>query len=157
MKHYLAKTLEFTKEGFTDLFILNTANAPAGWTVGSALTNDFSVGFSTQNVVLTALAAGDAVLGALVDIKTAVVGPSTAPTAQVKTGTGGVAITPTVAVKTGTGCVTDNTVVGATISTAAENLVLALAAGGGDGAAATAGEIWVWAKISRAGRLLTSA
>jgi hypothetical protein len=157
MKHYSAKTLEFTKEGFTDLFILNTANAPAGYTAGAALTNDFSVGFNAQAIVLTALAAGDAVLGALVDVKTAVVGPTGAPTGQVKTGTGGVAITPTVAVKTATGCVTDNTVVGATISPAAENLVFLTAAGGGDSAAATAGEVWIWAKISRAGRLLTAA
>lgn len=155
MRHYSAKTLEFTKSGFTDLYILSTSNLPA--TVGGAPVNDFSVGFNAQAIVLTALKAGDAVLKALVDIKTAVVGPTGAPTGQVKTGTGGVAITPTVAVKTATGCVTDNTVVGATISTAAENLVFLTAAGGGDSAAATAGEIWIWASISRAARLATDA
>ena len=148
MRHYSAKTLEFTKEGFTDLYILNTANTPL--TVGGAAVNDFSAGFTTQTIDLTSLAIGDAVLGALIDVKSVITGPSGAPTAQVKTGTGGVAITPTCAVKTATGAVTDNTVVGATISTAAEKLQLALAAGGGDGAAATGGEIWVWAKISRA-------
>jgi hypothetical protein len=155
MRHYNAKTLEFTKEGFTDLFILNTANTPL--TSGGAAVNDFAAGFGAQTINLTALAAGDAVLGALIDVKTAVTGPTVAPTAQVKTGTGAVAITPTCAIKTAPGSVTDNTVVGKTISTAAEYLQLALAAGGGDGAVATGGEIWVWARISRAGRLLTDA
>ena len=150
MRHYHAKSLEYTKEGFTDLFILSTANLPA--TVGGAPVNDFSGGFSNKQVTLTALAAGDAVLGALIDVVTAVAGPSAAPTLQVKTGTGAVAITPTCAVKTATGSVTDNTVVGSTISTAAENLVADLQVGGGDGAAATAGEIWIWANISRAAR-----
>lgn len=150
MKHYSAKTLEFTKEGFTDLFILSTNSLPA--TVGGAPVNDFSGGFNAISTTLTALAAGDAVLGALIDVVTPVVGPTGAPTGQVKTGTGTVAITPTCAVKTATGAVTDNTVVGATISTAAENLVFLTAAGGGDSAAATAGEIWIWVNISRVAR-----
>lgn len=143
MKHYLTKDLQFVKEGFTDLFILAAA--------------DFSGGFNAANITLTALVKGDAVLGALIDVKTVVAGPTGAPTLQVKTGTGAVAITPTCACKTATGAVTDNTIVGATISTAAENLLLVTAAGGGDSAAATAGEIWVWVKISRADRFAISA
>jgi hypothetical protein len=150
MRHYHAKSLEFTKEGFTDLFILSTANLPA--TVGGAPVNDFSGGFSNKQITLTTLAAGDAVLGSLVDVVTAVTGPTGAPTLQIKTSSGGVAITPTCAVETATGCVTNNTVVGATISTTSENLVADLQVGGGDGAAATAGEIWIWANISRAAR-----
>ena len=150
MRHVAAKTLEFTKEGFTDLYIFSASNLPA--TVGGAPVNDFSVGFNAQSLVCTALAVGDCVLGALVDVKTAIVGPTGTPTGQVKTSSGGVAITPAVSVVATGGCVTNNTVVGATICATAENLVLVTAAGGGDSAAATAGEIWVWAKISRAGR-----
>ena len=161
MKHYHAKELEFTKAGFTDLFILNTSNtgsnaqvAPGGaQTVPPTVYNDFSVGFTTQTCILTALAASDAILHALIDIKTAIVGPTGSPTAQVKTSVGAVAITPTAVVNsTVLGSVTDNTVVGRTISSGGENLVLALAAGGGNGAAATAGEIWVWANILRGDR-----
>ena len=155
MRHYNCKTLEMNKEGFTDLFIFSTANQPA--TVGGAPVNDFTGGFSNKQLTCTALAVSDCVLDAMIDVKTAIVGPSAAPTAQVKTSTGAVAITPTVAVKTGKGSVSDNTVVGRTISTAAENLVLDLQVGGGDGAAATAGEVWVWANISRADRLLIQA
>ena len=140
-----------TKEGFSDLFIFSTNNLPA--TVGGAPVNDFSVGFNAQNLICTALNAGDAVLDALIDIKTAIVGPTGAPTAQVKTSTGAVAITTTVAVATGAGAGRDNSVVGFALSAGGENLVLTLAAGGGNSAAATAGEIWVWANISRNDRL----
>ena len=155
MRHYNAKTLEFTKEGFSDLFILNTANTPA--TAGGAAVNDFSAGLSNKQITLTALVAGDLVLDAVIDVKTVIAGPTGAPTAQVKTSVGAVAITPLCAVKTATGVISDNTVVGRTMSTQAENLVLDLQVGGGDGAVPTAGELWIWANISRAGRLLTQA
>lgn len=147
MEHYSVKSLQFPKEGFSDLFILSTNGR--NQTTGAAV-NDFSGGFNANSIVLTTLAVGDAVLSALIDVVTPVTGPTGAPTGQVKTGTGAVAITPTCAVKTAIGAVTDNTVVGSTLSTAAENLNFVTAAGGGDSAAATAGEIWVWANISRA-------
>jgi len=124
-------------------------------TVPPTVYNDFSVGFGTTTCILTALGVADVILSALIDVKTPIVGPTGAPTAQVKTSVGAVAITPTAVVNSATvyGSVTDNTVVGSTISSGAENLVLALAAGGGNSAAATAGEVWVWANILRAGRL----
>ena len=114
MKHYHAKDLEMTKEGFTDLFILNTSNLGSNSQAAAATpTNDFSVGFSSQNINLTALNAKDVVLDAMIDINTNIVGPTGAPTAQVKTSSGGVAITNTVNVLTGSGALRDNTVVGA--------------------------------------------
>lgn len=155
MRHYKAKSLEFTKEGFTDLFIFSTSNLPA--TVGGPPVNDFSVGFSAQQLLCTALNASDCVMYALIDVKTAIVGPTGAPTGQIKTSSGGVAITPTATLASGLGSVTNNTVVGRTISAGTENLVLDLEVGGGNGAAATAGEVWVWVNIARAGRLNISA
>ena len=151
MKTAQSKSIENLRSGWHLLCVLSTASLPA--TLGGAPVNDFTNGFSNKQITLTALAAKDRVLAAAIDVVTPIAGPTGAPTVQVKTGTGGVAITPTCACKTAIAAVTDNTVVGATTSTAAENLVLDCQAGGGDGAAATAGEIWVWVKIDRADRL----
>lgn len=135
MRLYKLKTLEETKAGFTDLCIVETA--------------DMSVGFSNKQITLRTLEDGDLVQGALIDLNQGalVTGPTGAPTGQVKVGS--VAITPTCAVKTAKYAVTDNTVVGATTATGAATAVLDLQAGGGDSAAATAGEIWVWLKLNR--------
>jgi len=133
MIHYNLKNMEFGKAGWTDLYIVQTADMTTTVVNGGALT-------------LKAHVAGDLIQGAFVEIPTLITGPSAAPTAQVKAGS--VAITPTVAIKTANYAVTDNTVVGATTFTGAGNLTLTFAAGGGDGAAATAGEIWVWVKKS---------
>jgi hypothetical protein len=134
MRAYLFTEIQAAAQRYTHAFKLTVA--------------DFSVGFSNKQIVLLALAKGDAVLRALVHVTTPVVGPTVAPTAQVKVGA--VAITPTAAVKTADAIVlTDNTVVGATGLTAAANLVLDLQVGGGDGAVATAGEIIVQVEISR--------
>lgn len=134
MRSYILSAPQRAELGFTDLFILTVS--------------DLSVGFSNKQVTLDALAVGDVVLSALVDVKTLITGPTGAPTAQVKINTAAVAITPTAAVKTARFAVTNNTVVGSAGVTAADTLVLDLQAGAGDGAAATAGEIWVWVKRS---------
>jgi hypothetical protein len=131
VKVYRLKDLQITKSGWTHLFIAQAADMTA---------------FNTD-LTLTALVAGDVVQGAFIDIRTLITGPTAAPTLQIKAGT--VAITPTVACKTANYAVTDNTIVGATTATGAANLTLSSAVGGGDGAAATAGEVWVYAKISR--------
>jgi hypothetical protein len=114
----------------------------------SRLYKVLTAGFSNKQITLEGLVAGDCVRGALIEVKTLVTGPTAAPTAQVKLGS--VVITPTVAVKTANYAVTDNTIVGATTATGATNLVLDLQLGGGDGAAATAGEIWVWVHLNTA-------
>lgn len=153
MRHYLAKSLEYTKPGFTDLFILSATNIPL--TAGGAPVNDFSVGFSNQQILLTnLLAIGDTLLpGTVIDIQVPITGPTGSPTAQVKVNTANKALTPTVIVNgLAPGTTTDNTVVGAfMLQTGVDTLVLDLQAGGGNSAAATAGEIWVWARISRDG------
>jgi len=131
MRVYRLKDLQITKSGWTHLFILFAADL---------------TGFAAD-FTLTALVAGDVVQGALIDIRTLVTGPTGAPTGQIKAGS--VVITPTVAVKTANYAITDNSIVGATVATGAANLVFSTAVGAGDGAAATAGEIWVYAKISR--------
>lgn len=131
MKTYRLKDLQITKSGFTHLFVV----------AASDLTS------FAADLVLTALVAGDFVNGAFVDIRTLVTGPTGAPTVQVKAGS--VVITPTVAAKTAKYAITDNTIVGATTATGSVNLTLSSAVGGGDGAAASAGEIWVYARISR--------
>lgn len=134
MRSYILSAAQRAELGFTDLFVLTTS--------------DFSVGFSNKQITLDALAAGDVVRSALVDVKTFITGPTGAPTAQVKINTAAVAITPTVAVKTARFGVTNNTVVGAAGVTSADSIVLDLQLGAGDGAAATAGEVWVWVNRS---------
>lgn len=129
MKIHTLKTLQETKAGWSKLYIVETADMTTAIVNGGALT-------------LSAKVAGDLIRGAMIDIRTLITGPTVAPTAQVKLGS--VAITPTVAIKTAYYGVTDNTIVGASTATGAANLTLTFAAGGGDGAAATAGEIWVW-------------
>ncbi len=134
---YRTKNFEFMREGFTHLFRILTA--------------DLAVGFSNKQLVLTGLVKGDVVQGAVADFVTAVTGPTGNPTAQVKANTAGAAMTVAGDTTTLPGVVGNNTVAGAVIiTTATDNLVLDLQVGGGNGAAATAGEIWVWAKISRA-------
>ena len=130
MRSYILNREQRAVHGFTDVFILLAA--------------DFSAGFTNKQVTLDALAAGDFVKRALIDIRTLVSGPSVAPTVQVKINTAAVAITPTLACKTANYAITNNTVVGSAAPTAADNLVLDCQAGGGDGAAATAGEVHVW-------------
>lgn len=128
-----AKTLEFTKNGWTNLVILQTADLTTTAINGGTITLD-------------ALVAGDLVQDAFIEIPTLITGPTGAPTVQVKLGS--VAITPTVAIESANYAVTDNTVVGSSTATTATNLTATFAAGGGNGAAAATGEIWIWYRKS---------
>lgn len=135
MKAYRLKYGE--KGPFTHLFVLTKS--------------DFSVGFSATSISLCSLAVGDVVLPAvLVDVKTAVTGPTGTPT-------GSVGITGTVARFTAATSVIAVAMVAPAEDVAplavnsATTLIYNLQAGGGDAAAATAGEIWIWAQIVQAG------
>ncbi len=142
MEHYRSKSVEWMREGFTDLFVVQQA--------------DLAVGFSNQQIVLAALAKGDLVQDAVMDVVAQVTGPTGLPTAQVKVHTAAVAITNTgVVAISGVGAVKQLNNDGACLLGGADNLVLDLQAGGGHGAAATAGEIWVWANLSWAADRLT--
>jgi len=132
MRAYVLSEAQRAVHGWTDLFVLTAS--------------DFSVGFSNKQIILDALAVGDAVIDAMIRVKTLVTGPTGAPTAQVKVNTAAVAVTPTCAVKTAIASITNNTVVGRHVVTATDNLVLDLQLGAGDGAAAVLGEVWVWVK-----------
>lgn len=134
MRHYHAKNCEFVAfSGFSDLYIVQTADMTA---------------FSTTAVTLSNLQIGDVVDTVIQETRTAVVGPTGTPTASVGV-TGAVtqftAATSAIAV----GVVAPLSSVAPYVAAAAIALIANLAAGGGNGAAATAGEIWVWARISR--------
>lgn len=140
-----AKGIQFMREGWADLYKIQLA--------------DLAVGFSNQQITLRALAAGDLVLGATIDVKTTITGPTGSPTAQVKINSAGIAITPTCVVNSSTvsGSTTNNTIVGAAhLQTGTDSLVLDLQVGGGNGAAATAGEIWVWVRVSTRAERVTN-
>lgn len=151
MKLYRSKGFEFIRESFTHLFIVTTLS-PAT-TVGGSTTNDFSVGFNNQQVALTTLQTGDVVMEGMLEVRTQVAGPTVSPTGQLKINTANIAITPTlVLTNTASTIVTqsNNSVVGSgSVQTGTDTLVLDLQAGGGNGAAATAGEVWCWARITR--------
>jgi hypothetical protein len=110
-------------------------------------TSDFSVGFSNKQIALASIAAGDVIYPAvLVEVKTAVTGPTGTPT-------GSVGITGTVTRFTAatsvvaTGRVVPDEAVAPFVAGSATSLLYDLQAGGGDAAAATAGEIWIWAQL----------
>ena len=131
MKHYLAKTLNYTKSGFTDLWILQTAD----W-----ITN------ATTAHVLTALAVGDAVYRVQHDLVTYLAGPATG---TVSVGVVGALTTFTAASDIKSAAAK---YVGAVASVTpyqtntAVNMVANAILGAG---AVTAGELWIWANISR--------
>jgi hypothetical protein len=164
MKHYNLKTLQYTKPGFTDLFILELAD----W-----------VKNATTAHVLTALAVGDIVYRVMSEVKTAVAGP----TATVSVGVVGALTTftdasdvatgtavPYVAKKAtagnvGTGFIAATS--GGAVTTALTNATSGVIPGSGPVAyetltavnmvanailsnvTVTAGEVWIWAEISR--------
>lgn len=133
MKHYNAKTLEFTKSGFTDLYILETAD----W-----VTN------TTTAHVLTALAVGDLVLRIFQETKTYIAGPATA---TVSVGIVGSLTLFTAASDTKTAASKYIAAVASVtpypVNTAV-NMVANAVLGSG---AVTAGEVWIWANLSRVG------
>lgn len=151
MKLYRSKGLEFIRESFTHLFIVTTISPPT--TIGGSTSNDFSVGFSNQQVSLTTLQTGDVVMEGLLEVRTQIAGPTGSPTGQLKINTANIAITPTLVLNnTATTLVTqtNNSIAGSgSVQTGTDTLVLDLQVGGGNGAAATAGEVWCWARITR--------
>lgn len=131
MRHYNLKTLQLTKTGFTDLFIIPYT--------------DLVVNTTTAQV-LTALAVGDVVLRVLHETKTYLAGPAT--------GTVSVGIVGSLTLFTAASDVKSAAAkyVAAVASitpypvNTAVNMVANEVIGAG---AATAGEVWIWANINR--------
>ena len=121
--------------GFTDVFVLDKS--------------DMTTLVNGTQVTLCKLAAGDIVFPSRMfqEVKTAVTGPTGTPTMSVGvTGTATQFTAATSIIATGAVAPTSAPAYVA----AATNLIVDFEAGGGNGAAAAAGEIWVWASISRA-------
>jgi hypothetical protein len=132
MKHYQLQRPDRVL-GASDLFVLSKTDLTTTVVNGGTL-------------VLDALAAGDIVsCPVLVEIVTAITGPTGTPTVAIEGGS--------------TGLTTAKSIMAVGYQSTAEtqtyytsggdNLEAVFAAGGGDGAAATAGEIWIWVGISR--------
>lgn len=133
MKHYNAKTLEFTKPGFTDLFILSVADS------------DFVINATTA-VKLTSLALGDIVLRVVQEVRTALAGP----TATISTGVVGALTQFTAASDSATGTVVPYVAAVASVTPYPTNTAVNMVANTIIGnTAITAGEVWIWANISR--------
>lgn len=142
MRHTKFSKDQIAANGFTDLFVVLAADMTS---------------FSATNITLDGLAVGDVLgLNLLVEVKTAVAGPSGAPTAQIVESGGSGTMTSTFNPKTATYVTPAAANVTLAITTAG-NLQLALLNGGGDGAAASAGEIWIWCSIYRKGERTTEA
>jgi hypothetical protein len=131
MRHYKLKTLEETKAGFSDLWILPFTELVPG---------------ATTAQVLTALQPGDVVYRVLLENKTLVAGV----TATVSIGVVGTLTQFTAAVdQTAAGSKYTAAIAAATpyaTNTSAINMVANEIVGAGT---PTAGEVWVWACISR--------
>lgn len=131
MKHYNAKTLEFTKAGFTDLWIIELAD----W-----------VKNATTAHALTSLLLGDVVLRAMSEVVTAVAGP----TATVSVGVVGALTTFTAASDVATGTVVPYVAAVASVTPYPVNTAVGLVANAIlSNVTVTAGEVWIWANISR--------
>ena len=143
MKSYRLKASE--KVPFTHLFILTKS--------------DFSVGFSNKQITLAALNVGDVVFpGILQEIKTYVTGPTGAPTASLGvTGAGTQFTAASSVVSAASKLIVPGEAVPPYAANAATNLIVDLQVGGGDGAAATAGELWFWVQMSLASDRSTQA
>lgn len=122
--------------GFTHLFVLTTA--------------DMTTLVNATKINLCPLAAGDIVWPAklLQELRTAIVGPTGTPTASVGVTAAVTQFTAASSIIAGATAQIVPTAAAGFVVTAATNLVLDFEAGGGNGAAATAGEIWVWVSLS---------
>jgi hypothetical protein len=135
MKHYNLKTLQLTKTGFTDLFILSSADT------------DFVLNATTAKV-LTALAVGDVVQRVMSEVKTAVAGP----TATLSVGVVGALTQFTAASDVATGTTVPYVAAVASVTPYPTNTAVNMVANTViSNVAVTAGEVWVWASISRVG------
>lgn len=122
--------------GFTHNFVLKIA--------------DMTTLVNGTKINLCPLAIGDIVFPSklLMETRTPIVGPTGTPTASVGI-TGAVTqFTAASSIIAGATAQIAPTAAAAYVVTAATNLVLDFEAGGGNGAAATAGEIWVWVSMA---------
>ncbi len=133
MKHYNIKTLQQPKPGFTDLFVIELAD----W-----------VKNATTAHVLTALAVGDIVFTAISEVKTAVAGP----TATVSVGVVGALTTFTAASDVATATAVPYVAAVAAVTPYPTNTAVNMVANAIlSNVTVTAGEVWIWACISRVG------
>lgn len=145
MKHSLTKNPSFCG-GFTDLFMLGVGLAAAG-------ASDFTAAATAQTSTLDALAIGDRVSDVHVDVITALVGPSLSAATLSVGHTGATTAFITTCNCFATTPTTAHDPVAATVpltrATASGNLLGTWAATGANFDAVTAGEVWIWAVISR--------
>lgn len=131
--------------GFTDLIVLSFAP-----TTGFA-SGDFSGGFAvTVNLNSADLAVGDIVMDAMMEIITPVTGPTGTPTGSLGVTGAATQFTAAKSVIAAAQQVVGSAFVPYVVAATGKRLVIGYAVGGGDGAVATAGEIWCWFKIWRA-------
>lgn len=132
MKRYPLKSLQYTKQGLTDLYILEQS--------------DFVTNTTTAHV-LTALAVGDIVHRVIQETKTYLAGPATG---TVSTGVVG-ALTQFTAASDVKSAAAKYVAAVASVTPYPTNTAVNLVANAilGSGAV-TAGEVWIWVGISRA-------
>jgi hypothetical protein len=130
---------------------LNSAErAASGYThLFKLVTADFSGGFSNVQLALLALNIGDAIYNrSLVEVRTAVTGPTGAPTVSLGVTSALTQCTPTVAVNATGYAVPGGSQEAYVTVASSKSLTVDCQVGGGNGAAATAGEIWIWVALS---------
>lgn len=144
--YQLISTQEKNEQDATDVFVI-------GYQVNGSSTNDFATFANGTQLVLKSISPGDFIMAGRIDVLTAVVGPTGTPTVSI--GISGVSATQITGTLSAV-AVGYNLNGGAGVpyrapaSLAANtNIVLDLEAGGGNGAAATAGLIKVYIKHFR--------
>lgn len=135
MNAYALSEMEKAQSGFTHCFVLKLA--------------DLAVFTNGTKITLCALAVGDIVFPSkiLQEVKTLVTGPSGTPTASLGVTAAVTQFTAATSVIAAPQQVVPTAAAPFVVATAT-NLVVDLEAGGGNGAAATAGEIWIWVSLS---------
>lgn len=139
MKHYTAKTDQRVREGgMTDLVVVNFSDM-----IGKSFA-------ANLNLTSLNLLVGDIVQDAMMDITTAIVGPTGPPTGSLGvTGAATQFIAATALNAKAQVCV-GSAYVPYIVAATGKFLILALANGSGNGADPTAGEVRCWFKIWRA-------
>ena len=141
MKHYNVKTLAQTKAGWTDLFIVKYADAVVAGTYGDFVKN------ATTAITLTTLQPGDVVFRVMTEVITAVAGPTATLSAGITgsltlfTTNADVATSTAVPYVAAVAAVTPWPVQSTAIAMTANTVI--------SNTAVTAGEVWIWACISR--------
>lgn len=148
MIHYKLRNVGQFDGGFTDLFIIGVNKVPPA--VGSTVfTSDFTAAATTQDIQLTAIAARDVVLpNVLVDVIVPVTGGTlSAVTISIGRNSAPTEFINAASVFTSLTHADDGGVAG--VATASDPLEARIGTVGDNVADATAGEIWIWATISR--------